>query len=108
MSSIRILSGVVPSRLAIFLLMPSTFKSLALEALISPVARATMEAPLVSATKRTPSGPNARGPMDLKAGFPDFMSPVQFAALAGPKLVRRAIAVSADPTRDGILFIELV
>jgi hypothetical protein len=44
------------------------------------VAIAVMAAPLVSATRRIPSGPNASGPMDLNSGLPSFMPSVQLAA----------------------------
>src|SRR5258708_3241888 len=94
MSVISIWSGLVPSKEAILALTPSILMgSEGPELAVSPVAIATMAAPLVSATKRMPSGPNAMGPTDLSLAFPSFISAVQ---LPG------RVWAARDPQREAI------
>src|SRR5882672_7788610 len=70
----EIWSALVPSKAAIFSFTASALSVAAPEAgLVSPVAMAKIAADLVSAANRMPSGPNASGPMDLRAGAPSVM-----------------------------------
>src|SRR5687768_4373540 len=86
MSLMIIWSAVVPSNAATFVLIPSTFSGLAdLSLFKSAVSMATIAAALVSATSRTPSGPNAIGPADFNVTAPSFMLLADAASAAGKR-----------------------
>jgi hypothetical protein len=71
---------VVPSRPAIFWLSASTLIAVSpVAGLVSPVATATIAAAWASAMNRIPSGPKAKGPMDLNSAFPSFIPAVHWA-----------------------------
>src|SRR6187399_322785 len=86
----RIWSAEEPRWAAILSFSPGRSASEALPALASPVSTAKICAPKGSPMNRTPSGPKARGPADLRSALPDCIPVVKLAAAR----VQAALTVS--------------